>query len=198
MTKMDIFIIPVHTIIQEEQKCKGVYTVSDQKIRKLVFTALMAALVCVATMVIQVPSPTGGYVNAGDCFVLLSGWLLGPWYGAVAGGLGTALTDIIMGYTVYAPASLLIKGVSALMAAVTVKRFGTGHGALLLGGLVAELWMTCGYLAFTSLLLGKGAGALLSVPGNLVQGAVGIILSYILMQLLQRRHMLDKLKDRGV
>lgn len=171
---------------------------SDQKIRKLVFTALMAALVCVATMVIQVPSPTGGYVNVGDCFVLLSGWLLGPWYGAVAGGLGSALTDIIMGYTVYAPASLLIKGVSALMAAATVKRFGTGHAALLLGGVVAELWVALGYFLFAALLLGKGAGALLSVPGNLVQGAVGIVLSYILMQLLQRRHMLDKLKDRGV
>ena len=51
---------------------------NDKKIRKLVLAALLAALVCVATMVVQIPSPMQGYVNLGDCFVLLSGWLLGP------------------------------------------------------------------------------------------------------------------------
>ena len=54
----------------------------NQKVRKLVLSALMAALVYVATSIIQIPSPVNGYVNLGDCFVLLSGWLLGPWYGA--------------------------------------------------------------------------------------------------------------------
>ena len=58
------------------------------KVKKLVFSALMAALVYAATMMIQIPSPMNGYVNLGDCFVLLSGWLLGPWYGAAAAGIG--------------------------------------------------------------------------------------------------------------
>ena len=49
----------------------------NQKVRKLVLSALMAALVYVATSIIQIPSPVNGYVNLGDCFVLLSGWLLG-------------------------------------------------------------------------------------------------------------------------
>ena len=57
---------------------------TDSKIRKLVLAALMAALCTIMTMVIQVPSPMQGYVNLGDCFVLLSGWLLGPWYGFAA------------------------------------------------------------------------------------------------------------------
>ena len=67
---------------------------NDKKIRKLVLAALLAALVCVATMVVQIPSPMQGYVNLGDCFVLLSGWLLGPWYGFAAGGIGSMLADI--------------------------------------------------------------------------------------------------------
>ena len=54
---------------------------SDKKVQKLVVSALMAALTYVATMVVQIPSPMNGYVNLGDCFVLLSGWLLGPWWG---------------------------------------------------------------------------------------------------------------------
>ncbi len=50
------------------------------KIRKMVLAALMAALTYVATMVVQIPSPMQGFVNLGDCFVLLSGWILGPWW----------------------------------------------------------------------------------------------------------------------
>ena len=60
---------------------------SDKKVQKLVVSALMAALTYVATMVVQIPSPMNGYVNLGDCFVLLSGWLLGPWYVRAAAGI---------------------------------------------------------------------------------------------------------------
>lgn len=49
----------------------------DSKIRKLVMAALLAALTYVATTVIKIPTPTGGYVHPGDGMVLLSGWLLG-------------------------------------------------------------------------------------------------------------------------
>lgn len=91
---------------------------NDKKIRKLVLAALLAALVCVATMVVQIPSPMQGYVNLGDCFVLLSGWLLGPWYGFAAGGIGSMLADIFLGYAHYAPGTLVIKGVMALVAAL--------------------------------------------------------------------------------
>ena len=53
----------------------------DMKIRKMVLAALMAALTYVATMVVQIPSPVQGYVNLGDCCVLLSGWILGAQLG---------------------------------------------------------------------------------------------------------------------
>ena len=56
----------------------------DMKIRKMVLAALMAALTYVATMVVRIPSPMQGYVNLGDCCVLLSGWILGPWWGDAA------------------------------------------------------------------------------------------------------------------
>ena len=76
---------------------------SDKKIRTMVTAAVLAALSCVATMVVQIPSPMNGYVNLGDCFVLLSGWLLGPWWGAAAGGIGSMLADLLLGYGPYAP-----------------------------------------------------------------------------------------------
>ena len=61
---------------------------AKNNLMKLVFAALLAAFVCVATLVIRIPSPLGGYINLGDCIVLVSGWLLGPVYGFLAGGLG--------------------------------------------------------------------------------------------------------------
>ena len=62
----------------------------DGKTRELVKAALFAALACVATMVIKIPSPLGGYLNLGDCVVLAAGWLLAPGYGFLAAGIGSA------------------------------------------------------------------------------------------------------------
>ena len=94
---------------------------SDKKIRTMVTAAVLAALSCVATMVVQIPSPMNGYVNLGDCFVLLSGWLLGPWWGAAAGGIGSMLADLLLGYGHYAPGTLIIKGAMALVAALVLR-----------------------------------------------------------------------------
>ena len=61
------------------------------KLQKLVLAALFAALTYVATNIIHMPTPvTNGYVNLGDCMVLLGAFLLGPVYGAAAGGIGSS------------------------------------------------------------------------------------------------------------
>lgn len=165
----------------------------DENIRRLVISALLAALVCVSTMLLPVPSPTGGYVNAGDGFVLLAGWLLGPWYGAAAAGIGSALTDLLMGYAAYAPASLLIKGGTALLASLLFRSMRGHHWALAVSGIIGELWMAAGYFLFTALLLGRGLGALLSVPGNLVQGAVGVVVGTTMMHVVRKCHLPEKI-----
>ena len=77
---------------------------------------MLAALCCVATMIIKIPSPLKGYLNLGDCIVLLSGFMLSPLYGFLAAGIGSALADVFSGYVVYAPATFLIKGLMALAA----------------------------------------------------------------------------------
>ena len=84
--------------------------------KKIVTAALFASLVCVATMIVKIPSPMKGYLNLGDCVVLLCGWLLSPLYGFLAAGLGSALADLFSGYIIYAPATFIIKGGMALIA----------------------------------------------------------------------------------
>ena len=165
---------------------------SDKKVQKLVVSALMAALTYVATMVVQIPSPMNGYVNLGDCFVLLSGWLLGPWWGAAAGGIGSMLADLLLGYGHYAPGTLVIKGLMALVGALVFKAFGKSSVGALVSGVISEVIMVAGYFGYAGLLLGKGIGAAASVPGNLVQGAVGLVAGFLLLQVVRRTHLEEK------
>lgn len=166
---------------------------SDEKIRKLVISSMMAALVYIATMVIQIPSPMNGYVNLGDCFVLLSGWLLGPWYGGAAAGIGSMLTDLLSGYGHYAPGTFIIKGLDAMAAALIFRMMGRTSAAALVSGLVGEAIMVAGYFAYAALLLGKGLGAAASIPGNLVQAAMGLLIGFLLLKVLQKTRIAKKI-----
>ena len=166
---------------------------SDTKIRKLVLAALFAALCTIMTLVIQVPSPMQGYVNLGDCIVLLSGWILGPWWGAAAGGIGSMLVDLLGGYGHYAPGTLIIKGCMALVAALIVKAMKESKASYVISAVVSEVIMVLGYFGYASLLLGKGWGAAASIPGNLVQGAMGMVIGLVLLVVLKRSKALEKL-----
>lgn len=161
---------------------------NDAKFRRLVLAALFAALCTVMTMVIQVPSPMQGYVNLGDCAVLLSAWVLGPWYGGAAAGLGSMLADLLS-YPHYAPGTLVIKFTMAVAAAYLFEAMRKRIGKLaaqLVSGVAAEIIMVLGYFGYASLLLGKGLAAAASIPGNLVQGAFGIAAGIAVYAVLER------------
>lgn len=162
----------------------------DTYVKKLVYSALFAALCCVATMVIRIPTPTGGYVNAGDAIVLLGAFALGPVWGACAAGLGSALADIISAYALYAPGTFVVKALVALIAAFILKRFPEnrpGVGAVV-AGVAAELWMVLGYFVYESLILGYGMAAIAGVPGNLAQAAFGCAAGAALFKALFNAH----------
>ena len=161
--------------------------------KKLVLAALFAALACIMTMIIQIPAPTG-YVNLGDCAVLLGAWVLGPVWGGAAAGLGTMLADILNGWASYAPATFVIKFAMAAVAAVIFRGAGKKRWGMLLGAMAAELLMAGGYFLYESLVLGVGAAALASVPANLVQGAVSVAAGVATAVLLDRGGVLDRLK----
>ena len=157
-------------------------------LQKPVLAAMFAALSCVATMVIQIPAPTG-YVNLGDAFVLLAGCVLGPAYGFVAGGLGPALADLLLGYGVYAPGTFVIKGLTAVIAAALLgvlvkKQDKPSVPHLLLCTVPAELFMALGYFVYETVVLKVGAGAAAAIPANLMQGLVGVAASVVLFRLL--------------
>jgi len=158
------------------------------KTKKIVMAALLAALCCVATMIIKIPSPLKGYLNLGDCIVLLSGWLLSPFYGFIAAGIGSALADIFSGYVTYAPATFIIKGLMALVAYFGFKTLKNKIGDLpsrIISGTVAEVIMILGYFVFEGFLYGF-IPSIVNIPANVMQGVAGLILGIIMIKIFEK------------
>ncbi len=159
--------------------------------KKIIVTALMAALVCIATMIVKIPSPLKGYINLGDCVVLISAWILSPGYGFLAAGFGSAMADLFSGYVSYAPATFIIKGTMVLIAFAFFKLMQRPKHKLLaqlIGGIVAEAFMVLGYFIFEGFLYGF-LPSIVNIPANCVQGAAGIIIGLILIKALEKTGM---------
>ncbi|NLT58358.1 MAG: ECF transporter S component [Clostridiales bacterium] len=160
-----------------------------KKTRRMVLTALFATIVCVATLVIRIPTPLGGYFHMGDTTILLAGFLLGPAAGATAGAVGSVLADFFGGYVQYVPPTLIIKGLMGYLAGLLYRRLGGNGGvreahlgAAVLAGLVCESVMVVGYYLFALIFLRFEGAAALTIPGDVVQGLVGIVGATLLLK----------------
>ena len=159
----------------------------NNNLKKLILAALFAALSCVATMSIRIPTPgTGGYIHPGDAIVILSGVILGPGWGFLAGGIGSALSDLIGGYFVYVPITFMIKGLVALAAGLLYQKVGktqkSRYAAVVLGGVADIILVAGGYFVCEYFIYGAGAAA--SIPANIIQGIGGLVISCILYPIL--------------
>jgi uncharacterized membrane protein len=156
--------------------------------QKIVLSSMLAALVCVATMIIKIPSPLGGYINLGDCIVLLTANVLSPCYGFFAAAIGSALADIFSGYALYAPATFVIKGVMVLIAYGVHKLLSSRTKPLIsraISGVLAELFMIFGYFIFEGFVYGCGA-VLVNIPANAIQGLAGVVIGLMLVKLFEK------------
>jgi len=146
-------------------------TKSTQSIRKLTTAGVLAAAIILLTTLVSIPMPGGlGYINLGDAGVLLAGVLLGGGWGALCAGVASALSDILLGWGVYAPATFVIKGavalVGGLLFAATKKQV---RFAFLF---VAALLVPIGYFLYETLLYGTAA-AIPNILFNAIQCVAG-------------------------
>ena len=159
------------------------HRIRNSKIKAICFCAVFAAIICVSTL-ISVPLPIG-YFNLGDIAVLPSADLLGPVYGMISAAIGSALADLFTGYVLYAPATAIIKGALAVVAALLYRALKKQRSAIniiphILSAIAGECIMVAGYFTYEALILGYGMGAVASVPGNALQALCGVIGATIL------------------
>ena len=154
---------------------------NDKKTKRLA----LAGQLCGATLLLtllSIPLPSGyGYVNLGDAGVYLCALLLPGGLGALAAGVGAALADLILGWAVYAPVTLLIKGLTALLAGLALRRAKKAGLPL---SLLCCLLVPLGYFLYETILLTAPVAAVNVLP-NALQAAIGAALGTLVGRHLQ-------------
>ncbi len=151
------------------------------EVRNMAFTALIIAFIVIAIMLFKIPIPfTQGYVHLGDGIIFSGLLLLGMRYGAVAAGIGAGLGDLLSGYAVWAPWSFVIKVGMVIIAGMVLKQFRKKNNwtkaiAMSIGG----IFMIAGYYVAEGIMYGNYAAPLVSIPWNVGQVAVGIVIALI-------------------
>ncbi|MCI2061316.1 MAG: ECF transporter S component [Eubacteriaceae bacterium] len=165
----------------------------ENKTTLLVVTALMMGVIMVLTMIIRVPSPTTkGYINLGDAAIFLSVIMLGWKYGAVAAGVGSAMADAISGYMYFAPWTLGIKALMAvvmglfLAKAMSPEHEGRNRIMQIVGMALGGITMVTGYYFAEVVMYGNWGVPLIEIPLNTTQFAVGMVLAIALVNALAK------------
>jgi len=157
---------------------------------QLSLMAVMSALVTVGTLIVRIPNPMGGYFNVGDVMIFVTALTFNPLIGGVAGGLGSAIADII-GFPTFTIPTLGIKGLEGLLASLISNKKKVYRDVLAV--VVAGTAMVLGYFLVELYLWGIG-GALAEVPANIAQVTIGGIVG-IPVALVLRRRLPEILRD---
>lgn len=162
-------------------------TESRKSVQRLTAAALGTALVCIATRVFQFPIPLG-YAHLGNCMILLFAVYFDPWVGAVAGGVGSALADLLS-FPEWTLPTLIIKTLMGFAASVIAKRRGEQATVrslrTALAAVTAIVIMVVGYFAAGSILYGSVVTGATQIPGLAAEGVVGIVLFYVIAAALE-------------
>lgn len=166
--------------------------------KKVVLNGLMIALVFLATYFTHIPTPVpGGYFNLGDAVIIITAIVLGRTSGLLAGAMGSFLADIAYGSFLFAPITLIVKGLEGFVVGLIAhskrsKREGEAKRPfkMLLAVVVGAVVMVAGYFIAEAYILGlfdKEFGisaAMLELTTNLIQGGLSAIVGYLLSALL--------------
>ena len=150
-----------------------------RKLNKIIFASLFAALICLFNAVLHIPAPGGnGFLSIGDAF-LINGVLFSGPYGIISAIIGGVLSDLILGYAVYIPATALLKGIGALIIFLFCRK-NKKIWVMLVSALVGEAIITAGYFIYEYFAMGLTQGAALNIPFNIIQGVASLMFAAIL------------------
>jgi uncharacterized membrane protein len=137
---------------------------------KTTLAIILAGATAALTLFVRIPTPsTSGYINLGDMAVVFCGLFLGGYWGTFAGGVGSAMADLLGGFFVFAPITLVAKGLEALISGTLGKKNPLW--------LILAVIVTVGcYFVAEIFLPGMGLSAAIStLPFNLIQSIIGNI-----------------------
>lgn len=162
----------------------------NRKTKRLVTYSLLIAMTAIMTMVIQIPTiGTKGYLNLGDMVVLLTALILGKKAGFIVGGLGSALADLLLGYSHYVPITLVVKGLEGYIAGYLKEKNFPDIFSTIIGG----IFMALGYLTVGLFTYGKAAYT--TFLGNIMQGGLGAISAVLMYKAIKHKKPIQEFKE---
>ncbi|MEG2200212.1 MAG: ECF transporter S component, partial [Anaerovorax sp.] len=130
-------------------------------ITELCETGIFAAVIFIATFTLKIPTPfTEGYTHLGDCMIFTAVVLLGVKRGAIAGGIGAGLADLIGGFGVWVLPTVIFKSLMAVcMGTIIQRQIIKGHPRMLflLGAVTGGIVQSVGYVLVRAFLYGTPA-----------------------------------------
>ncbi|CAK7020546.1 MAG: Thiamine precursor transporter HmpT [Peptostreptococcus russellii] len=165
------------------------YEANKFQTKDFVICGILMALTTIMTMIVQIPVVGAhGYVNMGDTVVLFSGLYLGKKHGGIIGGVGSALADVILGYAIYAPVTLVAKGLEGFLCGLIAEKV-SGKKGNVIGTIIGGIVMVSGYFIGEIFMYGIQT-SLAAVPANSLQATFGIVTSLLIYTAVKRS--LDK------
>lgn len=152
------------------------HTASHKHIKLICISAMLSALVFVATFLVKIPLPVG-YVHIGDGIVFLASALLPLPYAMIASAVGVGLADLCSGYAIYIPITVIIRILTVLFFS-RKKQMLSWHNIIALAASI--VLCAVGYWAFEAIFVYEsGIAALAGLPFNIAQSALGAIIYII-------------------
>jgi len=152
--------------------------------KEINLTAMMSALIFIATFVPKIPIPLG-YAHLGDAVIFLTVILCGRRIGIFSGVVGSALADLLSGFPIWILPTIFIK------AAMAETFFRLRNKNFILALVAACLVMTAGYTVFGAMLYGSLTVGLTSTLGLLIESAVNIFVAVLIISAMKNKNIFN-------
>lgn len=153
--------------------------------KQITLDAMFVALTLVFTAFVNLQIPSfggaGGLIHLGNVPLFVAAMLFGKRTGALAGGLGMGLFDILTGWIMWSPCTIVTCGLMGFVVGAICTKW-KGIWAKIFAMAMALVIKLAGYYIFEAFILGNGlAAALKSIPGNIIQVTVAAVIVLVII-----------------
>lgn len=138
------------------------------RIKRMCLSGIFASLVFVVTAYLHIPT-YNGYVHVGDGFIFLAACLLPMPYAVFVGATGAMLADVLTGFAIWAPGSMVIKALVAMLFSCKGTKILSLRNLLML--IPAAVISIAGYYFYEVIITGSFTASLAGIPGSAMQAA---------------------------
>lgn len=168
---------------------------SNPTVLFITIVALFTALTYVFTAFINIRLPiaaNGGLIHLGNVPLFIGAIIFGKKVGAIAGGVGMALFDLLSGWVLWAPFTLIIVAVMGYTVGLIAEKHDSFTGYTI-AIIVACLIKIGGYYIAEAIIYQNIIVPVTSIPGNLLQiGCAAVIVLAIVVPLKKAAKLLIK------